>query len=188
MASVPRDFPKGRVVHGFKGFRFDMTCHGKYQYSNNKTFFHKGKVKACVGGFHFCRELSDVFNYFPPFSPFYFGGEEASNIYCQVIGGGKMDEEGDKIAASALYVGEPLDGEFNVELNSYWRVAVFDNGKLVRMRKSKSLQKKYRKQQQSMQYIQYNPLFVDNLEVFGCMVWFVWLIYSFFFAFTNVFR
>ena len=50
-------------MKGYKGTDKDMKCRG-YQYELGKTYKHKGDVEICMSGFHFCRNLSDVFYFY----------------------------------------------------------------------------------------------------------------------------
>jgi hypothetical protein len=51
-------------VEGYKGTDSGMRCRG-YQYELNKRFDMVGaKIEECESGFHFCRDLGDVFKYY----------------------------------------------------------------------------------------------------------------------------
>lgn len=52
-------------VEGYKGVSEDMTAYGGFQYEVGKQYdIPEGEeIAACRNGFHFCRELSDVFTY-----------------------------------------------------------------------------------------------------------------------------
>ena len=51
------------MVHGYKGFESDMTCRG-FQYEVGQTYEHDGDISLCESGFHFCRNMADVLNYY----------------------------------------------------------------------------------------------------------------------------
>lgn len=53
-------------VEGYKGTDKDMKCHGNFQYEMNKQFDmpEGSEIKECESGFHLCRDLKDVFNFF----------------------------------------------------------------------------------------------------------------------------
>jgi len=74
-----------KVVKGYKVFNPDFTCNG-YQFKVNETFEHKGELKICSSGFHFCLKASDCFNYY------YFTPE---NIVCEVEALGDVRFKGD---------------------------------------------------------------------------------------------
>lgn len=52
-------------VKGYKATESDMTCRG-YQYELNKQFdiSDDKEIEVCEHGFHFCKELSDVYRYY----------------------------------------------------------------------------------------------------------------------------
>ena len=50
-------------VEGYKGTDANMQCHG-FQYELNKEHCIEGEVVLCRNGFHYCRKLEDVFNYY----------------------------------------------------------------------------------------------------------------------------
>ena len=50
-------------IKGYKVFKPDWTCRG-FQYEVGKTYKHEGNIEMCGAGFHFCRKLSDCFNYY----------------------------------------------------------------------------------------------------------------------------
>ena len=50
-------------IKGFKVFNQDWTCRN-FQYEVGKTFKHKGNIRLCDEGFHFCKKASDCFNYY----------------------------------------------------------------------------------------------------------------------------
>ena len=51
------------MVHGYKGFEPNMTCQG-FQYGVGQTYEHDGNIGLCESGFHFCRKMADVLNYY----------------------------------------------------------------------------------------------------------------------------
>lgn len=51
-------------VEGYKGIDKDMKAYGGFQYELGKQYDHEGKIEICVKGFHFCRDLKDVFAYY----------------------------------------------------------------------------------------------------------------------------
>ena len=52
-----------QIVHGYKGFENDMTCRG-VQYEPGKVYEMDGEIKPCERGFHFCRNMTDVFEHY----------------------------------------------------------------------------------------------------------------------------
>lgn len=51
-------------VEGYKGTDKDMKAHGDFQYELEKQYDYEGEIEVCKQGFHFCRDLIDVFNYY----------------------------------------------------------------------------------------------------------------------------
>lgn len=52
------------MVKGYKATNQDMSCIG-YQFELDKTFIIEGDPVPCEKGFHFCKELKNVFHYYP---------------------------------------------------------------------------------------------------------------------------
>ena len=49
---------------GYKAFDKDLKCRG-FQYEIGKTYELSGSLIICQTGFHFCKNLYNVFNYYP---------------------------------------------------------------------------------------------------------------------------
>ena len=81
------------MVKGFKGFNEDLTCRG-FQYEIGKTYKHNGEVGLCRSGFHFCRKLKDVHNFY---------NLKTSRI-CEIEADGKIDDDGVKSACSRMRI------------------------------------------------------------------------------------
>lgn len=92
---------KVEPIKGFKGFDKTMKCRD-FQFENGKQYEHKGEVKHCESGFHFCEYPLDVFSYYHPSN---------GNVFAEVIGSGKFskEENGDnKIAVSKIEIGAKI--------------------------------------------------------------------------------
>ena len=62
--SVNVILPKGwATIRGFKAFNIGLKCRG-FQYEFGKDFYHDGEISLCNSGFHFCKSLGDVYNYY----------------------------------------------------------------------------------------------------------------------------
>ena len=51
-------------VEGYKGTDKDMKAYGNFQYELGKQYDYEGEIKICERGFHFSRNLIDVFAYY----------------------------------------------------------------------------------------------------------------------------
>jgi hypothetical protein len=51
-------------VEGYKGTDKDMKAYGDFQYELGKQYDYEGEIEICAKGFHFSRDLKDVFNYY----------------------------------------------------------------------------------------------------------------------------
>ena len=50
-------------ISGYKVTDSNMQCRG-FQYELGKTYKHKGKIKLCESGFHFCKNINDLWGYY----------------------------------------------------------------------------------------------------------------------------
>ena len=53
-------------MKGYKGFKQDLTCLG-FQYEVGKTYHQDGDLQVCSNGFHFCKNLTDCFEFYDKF-------------------------------------------------------------------------------------------------------------------------
>lgn len=51
-------------VEGYKGTDKDIKAYGDFQYELGKQYDYEGEIGICEKGFHFSRDLKDVFNYY----------------------------------------------------------------------------------------------------------------------------
>ena len=63
---------------GYKGFNEDLTCRN-FKYEIGETYEMKKRPIVCERGFHFCKELKNVFNYYPLYKKYIFCEIEAYN-------------------------------------------------------------------------------------------------------------
>jgi len=54
---------KAKTMIGYKGFDENFQCRGK-QYAVGKTYTHKGDIKLCNSGLHFCENPLDTLDYY----------------------------------------------------------------------------------------------------------------------------
>ena len=73
-----------QIVRGYKGFEYDLTCSG-YQYRIGEVFAYPHFPVAGLQGFHFCKNLKDVFRYYPPYP-------SAKNVYCEIEAIGRVSQ------------------------------------------------------------------------------------------------
>lgn len=81
------------LVKGYKGMHSDMTCRNM-KYEIGKTYHAEGTVKLCSNGFHFCRKLTDVFDYYDRKNGNRFFEIEAEEV----------DNDGAKSVASSMRI------------------------------------------------------------------------------------
>ena len=81
------------MVKGFKGFNEDLTCRG-FQYEIGKTYKHNDEVELCSSGFHFCRKLKDVHNFY---------NLKTSRI-CEIVADGKIIDDDKKSVCSRMRI------------------------------------------------------------------------------------
>lgn len=81
-------------VIGYKVFNPDWTCRG-FQYEVGKTYILDGDLQICVRGFHFCKKLSDCFNYYR-FDP--------ENKVAVIEASGAIVETDDKCATDVITI------------------------------------------------------------------------------------
>lgn len=82
-----------RKIKGYKGMDANMRCRGM-QYDVGKTYHVDGKIEMCKNGLHFCKNLVDVFNFYP----------NNGNRFFEVETRGQVCEEGVKCATATLTV------------------------------------------------------------------------------------
>lgn len=64
--TVPQEEKDGWIwVEGYKGTKEDMSTHYDFKYELNKQYEIDEEPVVCEKGFHFCRDLADVFGYYP---------------------------------------------------------------------------------------------------------------------------
>ena len=110
----PEYFSHGKCIHGYKVLDMDNTARNNYEYKSHMVYIMNEKPKLCIRGYHFCRELRDVFYYH------YF--KEECKIY-HVIAFGDIDEDSNKSATNKIYIGDeiPLNivfKQFNIGENN----------------------------------------------------------------------
>ncbi len=92
---------KTEKVKGYKGFNENLCCTGGYkpfQYEVGKTYETKEPIGICNYGFHFCKSLFDVDNYYS------FNVE--TNRFCEIeaLGEVKDSEDGTKSVTNKIKI------------------------------------------------------------------------------------
>ena len=82
-----------KVVHGYKGFEYNMTCRS-FRYEPGRVYEMDGRIWPCERGFHFCRKMADVFDYY---------GMEGCR-YAEVEALGRVIDDGRKSVTDKLRV------------------------------------------------------------------------------------
>lgn len=81
-------------VIGIKGFDKDLKCRG-YEFKIGKTFEEDFTPRLCGRGFHYCKTISDVFNYYP---------NKNGNRFCVVEVLGTIEEGTDKCCTNKIKI------------------------------------------------------------------------------------
>lgn len=79
-------------IYGVKGFDEDLKCKG-FQYKIGEIHEMKDTPKLCGRGFHYCKTLRDVFQFYP---------NNGTNRYCIIEVMGYIDEGNDKCATNKI--------------------------------------------------------------------------------------
>ena len=93
-----------KEIKGYKVFNPDWTCRD-FQYEVGKIYFEE-RAECCKQGFHFCEKLTDVFYYY----------QISSSRFCEVLGSGRLDIKGDKIASTEIEIIRELSLEEILEI------------------------------------------------------------------------
>src|SRR5574344_798655 len=98
---------KNKKVIGYKGFQSDLTCRG-FQYEIGKTFKHDGDIKLCEAGFHFCKKIEKVANY--------YSIQDKDIRICEIEALGKVIEGNDKCVTDKIKIVRELTKDEMYEL------------------------------------------------------------------------
>ena len=97
---------KKNVIKGFKGFEKDLTCRG-FQYEIGKTYEMEDNIEICSKGFHFCKKLWSVNDYYR------FSND--SYRYCEIEALGKVIDEGNKSVTNKIKIVREIPKEEFIE-------------------------------------------------------------------------
>ena len=82
-------------MKGYKAFNKDLTCRN-YQYEIGKEFEHKGTIRLCESGFHFCKKIADVQGY--------YNLKDENTRLCEIEAIGKIIEGDNKCVTDRIKI------------------------------------------------------------------------------------
>lgn len=88
------------MIKGFKGFNQDLACRG-FQYEIGETYEYNGEIELCSNGFHFCRKLQDVHQFY----------DLKTSRICEIEADGKIDNDDIKSVCSRIRIVRELSRE-----------------------------------------------------------------------------
>jgi hypothetical protein len=97
----------GKVM-GYKCFNKDFTCNN-FKFKVGKTFTHEGTIALCKEGFHFCKEIQHVFNYYQ---------FDSNNHVCLVEASGEVVHGDDKSVCSKIKIVKELSWNEVIKLSN----------------------------------------------------------------------
>ena len=89
---------KKNAIEAYKGFDMNLTCRD-FQYEVGKTYHIEGDVLICKKGFHACRNLNEVSNYYTL---------RPNHRFCRVKLWGDIQKLRDKLCASNIEIVEEI--------------------------------------------------------------------------------
>ena len=82
-------------VKGYKAFNKDMTCKD-FQYEIGKEFKHEGTIGLCESGFHFCKKIIDILNF--------YNLESDAVRFCEIEATGEIIEGDNKCVTDKIKI------------------------------------------------------------------------------------
>jgi len=97
-----------KTIKGVKAFEKGLKCKG-FQFEENKEFVHKGELKICKSGFHFCENPLDTLDYY----------DLCNSDFAEVeaIGETENHNNDSKITTNKLKIGLKIDLKRFIELS-----------------------------------------------------------------------
>jgi len=89
-------------VKGYKAFDKDLKCKD-FQFEVGKTYEVEGELLMCSNGFHFCKNLLDVYNYYK---------KSIDTRICEIEAIGPTLDEQDKTCTSKIRIVKELDHSY----------------------------------------------------------------------------
>ena len=99
-------------VKGYKAFNKDLTCRN-FQYEIGKEFEHKGKIELCKSGFHFCKKIIDIQNY--------YNLKNEDTRLCEIEATGQVIEGDDKCVTDKIKIIREISKEQMYKLGNEGR-------------------------------------------------------------------
>ena len=135
-------------VYGFKGFDQNLKCRG-YQFEIGKTYTHDGgvdNIKICQKGFHYCKNLKDVFGFYPLQKSEFFNSKPTNNRFCIVKAKHHLGinfNQTDKSVTDEITIVEELPIEVVREFKEYLEKIKDEPELFFRLEDVKIIQKAY---------------------------------------------
>ena len=123
---------KGEYMKGYKAF--NITKNGKrclnYNFENKEIHEIKGELEVCFNGFHFCKKLEDVFDYYK---------FDKNNVAIHEIEAlGEVLKDGNKSVTNKLKIGRKLSNKEVFDNEKVQLEAVKQNGSAIKYIKNPS--------------------------------------------------
>lgn len=121
-------------INGFKGFDFDETNElvslNAYKYKLGQIYEHIGEIEPCVSGFHFCKYLPNVFEFYNPMPAYH---HSAIRRYANITAYENIVSEDKKSVTNKIQINSFLNGEYTYNVtesngDTYTFQAIFKNG------------------------------------------------------------
>ena len=90
------------MIKGYKGFDKNLRCRN-FQYQVGETYETDKPINLCDWGFHFCRKLFDVNNYYP--------FADSDNRFCEVEAIGEVKDGDDKSVTNKIKIVREISKE-----------------------------------------------------------------------------
>ena len=103
-----------KTVKGVKAFKKGLICRD-FQFAENQTFKHNGKIEQCESGFHFCENPLDVLNYYDL--------TDCDFAEVEAVGDFKKNDEDSKVVTNQLKINGKIDlkGFIKLSFEYLWK-------------------------------------------------------------------
>ena len=102
------------TIKGVKAFKKGLICRD-FQFAENQTFKHNGKIEQCESGFHFCENPLDVLNYYDL--------TDCDFAEVEAVGDFKKNDEDSKVVTNQLKINGKIDlkGFIKLSFEYLWK-------------------------------------------------------------------